>query len=504
MGIGNFITSLLFPLWVLTAALGIFFLWKVLSQLFETPVVLFTVLLLLFGTNFFGQIILAGPTASTVLFTLYLAIILLTSTWQKGFHPTPLILMLPVMAAISFLSVPGLFVVLFPLLAWIGDKGPGMRHAEQADPAKGKFRENWWQLLFLAGMVVIGLVLRQFSWFSGTGSFFSSGEGVNTGSPLIPANIHRILFSVKNGWLIYSPLVIFAFAGFYFLAEKNRSLFGAAFLFMLASIDRAAGNQTWWFADRFGYPGLVETYSVLCLPLGYLIQWAWTRNRKTRILFMILSGLLVFLNLFQTWQFSRSILVPGRMTAKYYFAVFGKTAVTDREKKLLEPSCPRLTDSVPAEPWIECHSCFFDDFENPAGDREPFRLKQAAHSGNSGMLLNAQNRFSPGLTLPVRQLAETDSCWIKASAYFFYPCKNSLSKVCLVMTCLRKDLAYKYMVTDLSAGRFHPNRWNLVEMSYLVPFPADQDDQLQVYFMNYGQEECYIDDFEIKLCKPVL
>ena len=434
MDASTFSTLWVFVLWVLTIAAGIFFLWKVLSRFFETRIVLLTSLLILFGTNYLSLVLFAGPTADTSLFTLYLALILLTDAWQK--------------------------------------------------------QRKW---MFLVAMVPVITVIC-FFWFSEADKCFFAP----------PANIHRVLFSVKNGWLVYSPVVIFAFAGFYFLAEKNRNIFYAASLFMLVSLISAAGNPTWWFADRFGYPNLVETYAVLCIPLGYFVQWAWNHNKITNILLFVLSGFLVSLNLFETWQFQQKILLPERMTPKYYCATFGRVNVTNQQTSLPEPAGFAFSDTIPSEPWITCGRIINYDFENPVDQGEPFRLQRAAHSGNYGMLLNSQHRYSPGLAIPVGELTKCDSSWISATGYFYSACDRSRSKVFLVITCIRHGVPYKYKVTDLAAEKYHSGQWNLVTMSYLVPFSVDPADLLKVYFLNYGNEACFIDDFEISLCKPII
>jgi hypothetical protein len=498
----GFIISPVCLLWILSGGTGIFLLWKVLSRFFEMPVVLITAFLILFGTNYFHQIIFAGPAANAFLFTLFLAMIYLTGTWQQGMRWIPLLVMFPVMLTISFLSAPAMFIFLFPVAAWMDKEGYGIRDTGYGGNGKRLLSKGAKQVLFLAGIIITCMVLRQFSWFSDPGSGFYFGDPAKARFPIVPSNIHRVLFSVKNGWLVYTPLMALAFTGFYFLAEKNKAVFWPAFLFLLAALISAASNPAWWFDDRFGYPNLVETYAVMCLPLGYFIQWVFTRKMITRILLFMVVFLFVSLNLFQSLQFNRSVLLPGRMTWPYYAATFAKTVVTPGNRMLLEPGKPGRQDVIPAEKRIKCSRVAGYDFEEPMGGYDPFRLERAAHSGKFGIVLNSRLRFSPGLTIRVRQLTERDSSWLNTTGYVFFTCKNAANKVFLVTTCVHKGLPYKYKITDCSDARFHANQWNKVTMSYLVPAPIEPDDLLQVYFMNYGLRECRIDDMEINLCKP--
>jgi len=483
--------------WMIPLVAGLLLLWRSLSCYFKPKVAAVTALLLLAGTNCTWQLFLCGPNANAVMFALMLLVVFLNLLWQRERSWIPLLIMIPVVAGMAMISAPAVFILLVPAFSWFNDKDQNRSLTEQ-------FVETWhdggpkgrWQLLFLGGLFIACFSLRQFSWFTDAGSAFYSGDATKGQFPVIPANLGRVLFSVKNGWFIYSPLILFSLAGFYFMAEKNRQLFGASFLFLLVSLVWTGSYPTWWFPESFGYPNLVETCALLCLPLGFFVEWVFTRSSKTRFTLMAIAVLLIMLNLFQTWQFNRKILLPGRMTGAYYAAIFGRNSLTGREKSLLETDIPAPPDSLPAVPWLTCRRLAMYDFENTQGPA------QKAHSGRSGMLLNRHNAFSPGVTLPVGQLTSRDSSWVRATGYFYYNCPAAANKVFLVITCVRKGVPYKYKVTDLSADRFCPRRWNRVSMSYLVPFPVDPADIFQVYFMNYGNRDCYIDDVEILLCKP--
>ncbi|MEI7663630.1 MAG: hypothetical protein WCK34_15590 [Bacteroidota bacterium] len=495
LSLPGFTNSPLLLLWILSVIAGILLLYIVLSRFFKTPVILFTASLLIFGTNYFQQTFLAGPVASAFLFPLFLAIILLTLEWQRVRGLALLLLMIPVMTAIAFLSAPGTMVILFPIMAVMqeGDTEEGIKFT-----VKGRVG----LILFLTVLVTSCFILRQFSWFSDPGGRFYYGDVAGANFPIVPANIHRVLFSFRNGWVIYSPLVVAAFAGYYFLAEKNKTIFIPAFLFLLVSMVWAASSPDWWFAGAFGYPRLVETYAILCIPLGYFTRWALDHGRPVRVIVLLVAAILISLNLFQTWQFTRKIIFPQRMNLAYYRASFGKTTVSQGRQRLMEPPGPGISDSMPVEIRMQCCRVANFDFEQRMAGYEPFQLTRAARSGNFGLALNNRLRYSPALERPVKQLTSRDSCWISATCFFFFDCRNADNRVFLVITCIHRGIPYKYRTTDLTAGRFHAGIWNRAEMTYLLPFTTEPDDLLEVYMMNYGEQECLIDDFEINLCNP--
>lgn len=496
--------------WILSVVIGIFLLWQVLSQFFGRRVAVLAASLILLGTNLFWLIFFSGPSAHVFLFTLYVVMIRLTFLWQKAWKWIPLVAMFPVMIIISFLNPSGLFIILFPVfksiqvppLPFWGGAGGGV--SDGSVWKAGGWIRNPGQMVFLASLIIICIILRQFSWFTGPGADAYFGHSMMDFDPVMPANIHRVLFSARNGWLIYTPLAIPAVAGFYFLAEKNSNLFYPAFVFFLCSIVYAASMPKWWYDESFGFPNLIETYAVLSIPLGYTIHWMLQRKRITVILLSGMAGVMVLLNIFQTWQFENSIIQPARMTRDYYFATFGRTRIAASDTLLMEPSGQRLSYAIPENIAVHCSRIESFDFEQNGMEWSSHTSDRFIHTGNHSLWMNPQYRFSPGLIVPVRHLTDRDTAWVRANAYFYYTCRPADNIVFLVITCLHDGRPYNYRATELMAERFRPGRWNEVTMSYLIPQPTDADDSLHVFFWNFGGQDCYIDDFVIDLCEPIL
>jgi hypothetical protein len=243
-------------------------------------------------------------------------------------------------------------------------------------------------------------------------------------------------------------------------------------------------------------------YAVLAIPLGFFIQWAWQSKPAGKIFLFGIAGLLVLLNGFQTWQFTKNIIIPERMTGSYYAAVFGKPGETSFDRRLMEPPLNFPDDSIPGGLDIGCSRITGFDFEQNQPGWGGFRSERFAHSGRYSLRMSRDFRYSPGLSIPTWDLTTSDSSWIRADASFYYTCKPSANVVFLVITSVHKGILYKYRLTELMAKRFSPGRWNRVSMTYLVPVSSNEHDSLHVFFWNNGEEECFIDDFEISLCKP--
>lgn len=226
-------------LMVLVAFAATFLVWRLLSSLFSFPVALITILLILAGTNLTGEIFTAPPSANIVLFLLYLLVILLTVQWQKEGKWLPLFLLLPVMIAIAFHGIAGISMIFFPLFAILREAPP----VRQSTKSRGQF-------LFLVALFLLCILLRQFAVFTDPAAVLYPGNPAFGHYPPWPVNIHRVLFSIQNGWLVYTPMVVPAIAGFWFLARDKREYFAAAFLVLVVSLASAGAIPGWFFPGR--------------------------------------------------------------------------------------------------------------------------------------------------------------------------------------------------------------------------------------------------------------
>ncbi len=449
---------------IILIALGIVILLRVLFCYFDRRAAIITVLLIPAGTNFLQILLVSESHAHAILFILYLTIIWLSFLWQKGRHWGYLLPMLPVVLGISFLNPPGIFILLFPLLADVGER----------DFLRKSIIPQIDQYVFLILILILCLDLQNYSWFIQPGKDLFYGMAGKSAFPVNPANIHRVLFSANNGLFRYAPILIIAFAGFWYLAEKSRALFLSSFLFFIICLVYVSSDPVWRFAGRFGYPNLVETYAVLALPLASLVEGMFSRKKISRALMIVATCLIIVLNCFMMYRFGHSDLASG-------------------------PERFLPIDSIPPEARNQSKRLLFFDFEGTIPDRDNYRTQRYAHTGKYSFCLDNPPGFSPGLWVPMAELDSVNPSWISVTGYIYFTCISRENDVFLVITGNRQNVAFKYRVTDLSDTRYYPGRWNKVSMSYLLPFPTDPKDVLQVYFWNRGKKQCFIDDVEIRL-----
>ena len=213
---------------------------------------------------------------------------------------------------------------------------------------------------------------------------------------------------------------------------------------------------------------------------------------------MILVGgvflFFVFLNLFQTWQFERGILSKERMTRQYYFVIFGKTSVTENDKKLLlvERSTGAIEFLENEKDYKHSRVCYYS-FEN--GDT----VNLISRSGNGSFILNNAIPFSPGLDIKFNELTQSDHAWIRATVYLFIPHGHQSELPSLVITFHHKNKTYKYRAVKLDRDSLSYGIWNKITMDYLTPEVRAKKDNMKIYVWYKGKEDVYIDDFVVEV-----
>ncbi|MCF6342112.1 MAG: hypothetical protein L3J31_04840, partial [Bacteroidales bacterium] len=136
-------------------------------------------------------------------------------------------------------------------------------------------------------------------------------------------NIFRAVFSYRNGWLIYSPILLFSIVGIFQLRRKLPKFYTAMVVIVPLYIYIISSWWCWWYAG-FGNRAFINLYPLLSLPLAVFIQYVLKRKITIKIIFVIVFGGLILLNLFQTYQMTTGAIHWGSMSKAAYWDSFGR------------------------------------------------------------------------------------------------------------------------------------------------------------------------------------
>lgn len=335
-------------------------------------------------------------------------------------------------------------------------------------------------------------------WKSASGHFlFYSYTDAGVGFEFLSPRIIKFLFSFRKGWFLYTPIMIFAISGFILVYRNNKSIFYAIFIFIILNIYVIASWSLWHYAGgSYSSRSIVPSYVLLALPLGYLYIWVLSKSRAIKIIFHFVLVFFVSLNLFQTWQFQNHILNRDRMTREYYFRIFGKTKVTDDDRKLLLVS--RLaTGDEPQFNRNEYKSriIYFDSLVVSKTDRDLLP--------SDYVKLDSTKKFTPVFKIKYKDMTQEYYAYIISTAEIFVPDNFSGESPMLVMSFHYKNRPYKYRTKSLNQADIIPNEWNTINMTYMTPEPRTKNDELGVYFWYRGNNHAYVRNLRVTLFEPI-
>lgn len=466
---------------ILWAIAGLILLRKLLLRLFDDATSAITILLIGFGTNYFQLTAFDGTLLShNFLFTLYAFLLYTTIRWYD--RPTHgRAFQMGLTCGLITLIRPSEIVCLLIPLFW--NAGSWKQFIFRFKIMKTNI---FHVLSFVAPAIIIGSVQLLY-WKITTGSWiFYSYDNPGEGFRFFPPYIYEFLFSFRKGWFVYTPLMIFAFIGFYHLHKRSKAWNLAILLFVLADLWIVSSWSCWWYAGgSFSARAMLPAYVLLSLPLASLIEDVLLHRARWFAVFIGLA--LIVLNLFQTWQFETGIIDKERMTKDYYWAVFGKTNI-DKDK---------LDELLLVERSTESRDTFKhkDRYEK----RSLFGPSPVSSDTTGALKLNGLNPYAPGPEIAYSDLTSFDHAWIYASVEVFIPESYQGQLPRLVAAFHHKGEAYKYRSETISPDSLKPGDWNTISFYYLTPEVRTPNDNLKVYVWQREPSTIYIRNFNVEV-----
>ncbi len=477
------------------SALGLVILRRVLRFFFDEIVTSIVLVLIALGTNYFENIVMQGPMPHNALFTLYAALLYFTIQWHAQYKLKFAIGIGLIAGLITLYRPSEMVCVIIPLLWGVYNKNSFRLKLE-------KVKQYKTHLIFLVFFMILMGSFQMLYWKSITGHFlYDSYDNPGEGFEFLHPFPLKVLFSFKKGWLVYAPMMTFALLGFYFLYKEKKELFFAIACYFTISFYIICSWTCWWYATSLGQRSLMESYAVLAIPFGYFIVFIRHQSNYLKSLFYLICSFFIVLNIFQTWQLSIGLLDGSRMTAKYYFAIFGKTETKEGDRELLEVE--RSTTGIEvlkdSASFTKRNLCFFDFEDCPEGHCS----LEIVHSGKLALVMDSTNLFSKSFSISYSQLTDKEYAWIRATVYVYPTVDLNENPTSLILTFQYKGKNYKYQGCDFEKlSGIKLNQWNRISVDYMTPIVRTQKDKLQVYIWHRGKQRIIIDDLNVELYEP--
>lgn len=295
--------------WVM---MGLLTLRRILLKFFTPLSTAITLLLVALGTNLFFYTVHEGPMSHGYNFAFITFFLWLVIRWYE--EPT-------YRRSILLGLVYGMIVLIRPtnILAGILLAGWGIANLDDLKKRPLFLLKQYRHILLMMGMFLLPWIPQMAYWKVVSGSFiFNSYSTMGSSFYFDSPHIFDVLFSFRKGWYLYTPVMLVATAGLFFLRSKCRGATFSISIYLVVQIYILASWWSWWNGGSFGLRSFVDLYGVLALPLAAIVETALERKRIVAWLSGAFLFLLLYMNQFQTWQYHKGYLHHSGMTREAY------------------------------------------------------------------------------------------------------------------------------------------------------------------------------------------
>ena len=295
--------------------LGLIFLRKSLALFFNEKSTLISLICIALGTNLLYYTSYEGGMSHVYSFFLFSSFVYYSIIWNKepGFKNSSILGLL--LGLITLIRPSNLIICLIPILYGIKSIGD----------LKDKIKWHFSQLnqFICMGICFVIVLLPQFLyWKYSVGTWYYYPYSNETFYFLNPHILDGI-FSFRKGWLVYSPIMVFSIIGLWTCKRYCPDLLIPLLVYIPINIYVVFSWWCWWYGGSFGCRPLIESYALLSFPLAGFIQLLLDSRTKiaSYMVFVLMAGM-IWLNFFQTKQYSIALIHWDSMTQKAYWSIF--------------------------------------------------------------------------------------------------------------------------------------------------------------------------------------
>ncbi|MDP1728150.1 MAG: hypothetical protein Q8M15_15290 [Bacteroidota bacterium] len=287
--------------------LGLFILRNILLRYYSDLTTSITLLLIALATNAIQYAAIDSAQSHIPIFFLYALVIYSTIKW----HQKPTIFFASLtgfIIGLATISRPTEAIMFLIPLLW------NTQTKEQAREKWALLKNNRLHLWCIILFGIIGILPQLIYWKIASGHFI-----YDVGSKWTFLNpFFRVLFGFEKGWFIYTPVTIFFIMGLFFV--KKYPFKKSVIYFCILNIWIIISWFDWRYGGSYSTRALVQSYPVFALALGAFIDYV--SSKKWRYIFYLTGIYLIYVNLFQIWQYNHAILHYNGMNRLYYSKVY--------------------------------------------------------------------------------------------------------------------------------------------------------------------------------------
>lgn len=496
IGSGNRINLLDYFLYLIIFISGIEYTRKTLLLWFTDRNVALTLVALAFGTNLLYIVSLDYRLQTILLFSLYSIVLFYTAKWHEKQTGANTIMLAIGVGIIILLHPTGMFSLLIPVL-W------GLHDRVSWKQKRTIIRGNIKQVYLFIGCVAVLVLPPLLVWKISPGdiavlSFKLPGVFISFSSWL-----WNDLLSFDHGWLIYTPIMLFALIGFHFIAGKFRPIFYPLFPLVIIELFMESSWSLLGKTPVFGQVAFVPFYAILAIALAATTDHVLSGKNTYRSVLFLIPFILVIFNLFQTYQYNNGIILPNKMSAQLWSLSFCRTHLSEWEKEI-DPGYEAQASVVLQDTnAYKRKTLAFYDFEDTTVISPNALVKDTSISGKRSFRLNLNTQFSPGIKVQYSEMTKKSRIGIRITASVLTKKPITEGDLNFVVTSIHGGNYYHYRSLIIDSLVLHSGNWNTISFDYLSPRKVFRNDEFQSYIWYKGKDIVYIDNLRIDLFEPL-
>ena len=308
--------------------IGLAFLRKLLLKYFSELVTGLVILLLPLTTNMLWYLVVESPMTHVYNFALISVFLYLTNRWYERSTFMRAVL-IGSLAGLIALIRPTNILILLVFLLW------DVKSLKEFGARILFFLCNWKKVLIMIAGFFLVWIPQFIYWKVQAGQFlyfsYPDDQGFFFGNP----QIMDILFSWRKGWLIYTPVMIFALLGLPVLWKNYRKFFVPVLIFFIVNVYVLSSWWDWWFGGGFGIRAFIDMYGVMALPLAAFITWALSRKAVLKYALILVFVLVTVRSTFHHIQYHYGAIHWVAMTKEAYMDSFWRIRPSEKFQDLI-------------------------------------------------------------------------------------------------------------------------------------------------------------------------
>ena len=293
------------------------------------------------GTNLYWYTLYQGTMSHVYSFALISAFMWYSMKWHEGSHTVtskvrvwPAVRLGLILGFITLIRPTNIIIVIFFLLY-------GVTSVRQLLTRAADLFSDYKDLAVIALLALIIWIPQMLYWKEMTGQWLYFSYGSNERFFFDDPAIIKGLFSWRKGLFVYTPLMIFAFAGIIALWKRRSPHALPVTVFVPLNVYIIFSWWCWWYGGGFGQRAFIDSYALMAVATAALLtpgivtgpagprRWF---QKLTLAAFLLLTSLGIMQNI----QYYNGAIHWDSMTKEAFSDSFGRFKPSAEFHELLE------------------------------------------------------------------------------------------------------------------------------------------------------------------------